>query len=93
MGRGRSCDIFFYRCLERGLYKVDSVPREVVSRELFLGIGLYYSVLAFSLGVTFWIGEVFMGMVGFFIFVPLTAALLVTLSRRETFWSVPEALK
>jgi len=83
----------FYRLLERGPFAGDSVPREVVSRELFLGIGLYYGMLAFNLGVTFWIGEVFMGMVGCFIFVPLTAALLVTLWRRETFLRVQGALK
>jgi putative membrane protein len=57
----------------------------VINRELFPGIGLYYGVLAFNLGVTFWIGEVFMGLVGCFIFTPLTAALLVTLSRGATF--------
>ena len=74
-----------YRWGERGPYKTDSVPREVINRELFPGIGLYYGVLAFNLGVTFWIGEVFMGLVGCFIFTPLTAALLVTLSRGATF--------
>ncbi len=71
----------FYRWLERGAFAEDFVPREVVRRELLLGIGLYYGVLVFNLGVTFWIGEVFMGMVGCFIFVPLTAALIVTLWR------------
>jgi len=73
-----------YRWLERGPYMAESVPREVINRELLLGIGLYYGVLVFNLGVTFWIGETFMGMVGCFIFIPLTAALLVTLGREST---------
>jgi putative membrane protein len=65
----------------------------MVSGELFLGIGLYYGVLAFNLGVTFWIVEVFMGMVGCFIVVPLTAALLVTLCEDRRFLRVHDALK
>ena len=73
---------WIYRCLERGPYKAEVIPRKVVRRELFLGIGLYYGVLAFNLVLTFWIGEVFMGMVGCFIFIPLTAALLATLWQR-----------
>jgi len=48
--------LFVYRWLERGPYKAASVPQEVVRRELFLSIGLFYGVLAFNLGVTFWIG-------------------------------------
>lgn len=56
-----------YRCLERGSYASDPIPREVVKWELLLGIGLYYGVLAFNLGVTFWIGEMLMGIVGCFI--------------------------
>ena len=70
-----------YRWLERGPYASDPIPREVVKWELLLGIGIYYGILTFNLGVTFWIGEVLMGIVGYFIFSPLTAALLVTLWR------------
>lgn len=70
-----------YRWLERGPYTSDSVPREVVKWELLLGIGLYYGILTFNLGVTFWIGELLMGMVGYFIFSPLAAALFVTVWR------------
>ena len=65
----------------------------MVSGELFLGIGLYYGGLAFNLGVTFWIVEAFMGMVGCFIFVPFTAALLVTLCEDRRFLRVHDALK
>jgi putative membrane protein len=70
-----------YCWLERGPYASDPIPREVVKWELLLGIGLYYGVLAFNLSVTFWIGEVLMGIVGCFIFFPLTAVLLSTLWR------------
>ncbi|HBP89721.1 MAG: carotenoid biosynthesis protein [Nitrospira sp.] len=70
-----------YRWLERGPYASHPIPREVVKWELLLGIGLYYGVLAFNLTVTFWIGEMLMGIVGCFIFFPLTAVLLSTLWR------------
>ena len=76
--------MLFYRWLERGAFVEDFVPQQVVNRELLLGVGLYYGVLVFNLGVTFWIGEVFMGMVGCFIFVPLTAVLIVALWRGNT---------
>jgi putative membrane protein len=54
------------------------------------GIGLYYGVLAFNLSVTFWIGEVLMGIVGCFIFFPLTAVLLSTLWRGLSYSRVYE---
>ena len=75
--------LLVYRWLEQGPFYIESIPRNIIRRELFLGIGLYYGVLAFNLGVTFWIGEVFMGMVGCFIFIPFTMALLVTIGRGE----------
>ena len=92
MGRGR-VGVFFLPVVRAGPYVFDSVPRKVVSRELLLGLGLFYGVLAFNLGVTFWIGEIFMGMVGCFIVVPLTAALLATLWREDTYSAVHEMLK
>ncbi len=72
-----------YRWLERGSYSSDPVPRTVVGRELLLGVGAYYGVLIFNLSVTFWIGEVLMGIVGCFIFLPLTSVLLVILCRKD----------
>jgi hypothetical protein len=76
----------FYRWLEPGPYADDSVPRKVVSRKLLISLGLFYGVLAFNLGVTFRTGEIFMGVAGSFIVVPLTAALLVTpMVRRYVF--------
>jgi uncharacterized membrane protein len=70
-----------YRWMERGRNATDPIPCEVVKWELLLGIGLYYGILAFNLGVTFWIGEMLMGIVGCFIYLPLTAVLLSTLWR------------
>jgi putative membrane protein len=43
---------------------------------LLLGVGLYYGVLAFNLGVTFWIGEWFMGFSGLLMHLPVLAVLL-----------------
>lgn len=77
---------FFSRWLDSGPYTDDSVPRKVVSRKLLIGLGLFYGVLAFNLGVTFRTGEIFMGVAGSFNVVPLTAALLVTpMVRRYVF--------
>jgi uncharacterized membrane protein len=50
-----------------------------VTQRLLLGVGLYYGVLAFNLGVTFWIGENLLGMTGTLIFIPVTALLLARL--------------
>lgn len=50
-----------------------------MKRDLLLGIGLYYSILALSLSMTFWIGEMLMGIVSAFVYFPLTAVLLNTL--------------
>ncbi len=82
--------LLFYRQLEQRSYSSEPIPREVVNRELLLGIGLYYGVLVFNLGVTFWIGEIFMGLVGCFIIIPLTAVLIVTIWRGVAFPQVQE---
>ncbi|MFM8552429.1 MAG: carotenoid biosynthesis protein [Nitrospiraceae bacterium] len=44
---------------------------------VLLGVGLYYGVLAFNLGVTVWIGEYQLGMTGLLIFIPLTTLLVL----------------
>ncbi len=82
---------FVYRWLERGPYYADPVPQTIVRRELILGILLYYGVLAFNLVLTFWIGEVLIGIVGCFIFTPLTAALFATLLRETSTGKTHEA--
>ena len=54
----------------------------VMTGNVLLGVGLYYGVLAFNLGVTFWIGEHQLGMTGLLIFIPLTALLILRLLGR-----------
>lgn len=78
-----SLSMLGYRWMERTWYPTQPVPRSVVKWEVLWGIGLYYGVLVFNLGVTFWIGEIFMGVVGCLIFIPVTALLLV---RWWTIW-------
>ncbi len=58
-------------------------PQPVVTR-LLLGIGLYYGVLAFNLGVTFWIGETPMGISGLLMHLPVLTVLLVRLRHRPS---------
>ncbi len=49
------------------------------TRRLLLGIGLYYGVLAFNLGMTFWIGEWFMGLSGLLMHLPVLALVIYRL--------------
>lgn len=48
-----------------------------LASSLLLGVGLYYGVLAFNLGVTFWIGEWFMGLSGLLMHLPVLVVLLI----------------
>jgi uncharacterized membrane protein len=50
-----------------------------ITQRLLLGIGLYYGVLAFNLGVTFWIGELFMGLSGLLLHLPVFIVLIARL--------------
>jgi uncharacterized membrane protein len=54
------------------------------TERLLLGVGLYYGVLAFNLGVAFWIGEDLLGLTGLLMFIPVTALLLARLGRTST---------
>jgi putative membrane protein len=58
-----------------------TVPQLATPR-LLLGIGLYYGVLAFNLGVTFWIGETSLGLSGLLMHLPVLTYLLHRLLRR-----------
>lgn len=49
-----------------------SLPQPVTPR-LLLGVGLYYGVLAFNLGVTFWIDEPLLGLAGLLMHLPVLA--------------------
>ena len=54
----------------------------ITSADLLLGCGLYYGVLLFNLAVTFWIGELLLGMAGLLIYLPITALFLLRLLAR-----------
>lgn len=49
------------------------------TNRLLMGIGLYYGVLAFNLGMTFWIGEWFMGLSGLLMHLPVFALVIYRL--------------
>ncbi|MDR4494230.1 MAG: carotenoid biosynthesis protein [Nitrospirales bacterium] len=66
-----------YRWMEQFWYEGEPVPKSIVGLEVLWGVGLYYGILAFNLGITFWIGEIFMGLVGCLIFIPITYLLML----------------
>jgi uncharacterized membrane protein len=53
-----------------------------IAGPLLLGCALYYSILAFLLGVTFWIGEPLIGTTGLLMYLPITALFLKKLAGR-----------
>ncbi len=55
-------------------------PPRLLTQRLLLGVGLYYGVLAFNLGMTFWIGESFMGLSGLLMHLPILVLLVARLS-------------
>ena len=61
-----------YRVVDQRKGVFPDLPSTIPVRVVLLGCGLYYMVLLFNLFVTFWIGEVLMGMVGCFIYAPIT---------------------
>ena len=58
-------------------------PIQSITQRLLLGIGLYYGVLTFNLGVTFWIGEFFMGMSGLLMHMPILIVLIIRLTHAD----------
>ena len=68
-----------YFPLERRLPALSPSPS--VTPLLLLGVGLYYGVLAFNLGMTFWIGESFMGVSGLLMHLPVLTLLILRLGR------------
>lgn len=71
-----------YMPLDRRLSGPPAMDAACVTRRLLLGVGLYYGVLAFNLGVTFWIGETLLGTTGILMFLPVTTLLVLRLSYR-----------
>jgi uncharacterized membrane protein len=67
-----------YFPLERRLPALSPPPS--ITPRLLLGVGLYSGVLAFNLGVTFWIGEFFIGMSGLLMHLPVVALLMIRLA-------------
>ena len=60
----------------------DAPAGATVTRQLLLGCALYYGVLIFNLGITFWIGEPLLGLVGVMIYFPVTILLGLRLLNR-----------
>ncbi len=71
-----------YRAVDKSQGVLPRLPETVPAREVMLGVGLYYGVLLFNLGVTFWIGEPLMGLAGCFIYIPITVFVWLKLSGR-----------
>ena len=75
-----------YSCIDRHYWAEVLPPQASVKNDLLLGVALYYGVLAFNLGVTFWIGEPLIGMVGCFLYFPITVFFILrVLGRFPTF--------
>ncbi len=70
-----------YRFLDHRTNLLPELPRTIPARDVLLGCGLYYGVLLFNIGVTFWIGEPLLGMVGCMIYLPVTALALLKISQ------------
>jgi putative membrane protein len=62
----------------------DPTPNDARSATgaVLLGCGLYYGVLAFNLSVTFWIGEILLGLTGVLIYLPITVLAILRLLGR-----------
>jgi uncharacterized membrane protein len=68
-----------YVPLDRRLPPPPAMASVQVTRRLLLGVGLYYGVLLFNLGVTLWIGESLLALTGILIYAPITALLAARL--------------
>lgn len=73
-----------YFALDRRQADGPGVPHSerAVTGNVLLGCALYYSVLAFNLVVTFWIGEPLLGAIGVFMYIPITVMLVLRLIGR-----------
>lgn len=74
-----SVSLLLYRMVDRIWWAKSSFAPGVVRGDLLAGVGLYYGVLAFNLAMTFWIGEPLIGIAGCFVFMPVTALLVLRL--------------
>ena len=72
-----SLSIYFR--FDRKLPELSLPTDDSATTRLLLGVGLYYGVLAFNLGVTFWIDEPLLGLTGLLMYVPVTVLLVLRL--------------
>jgi putative membrane protein len=68
-----SLSIYFH--MDKYLPEISFPTDSSVAARLLLGVGLYYGVLAFNLGVTFWIDEPLLGLTGLLMYTPPTILL------------------
>ncbi len=68
--------IGMYCAVDRYHWRDVPLPQNLVRSNLLLGVGLYYLVLIFNLAVTFWIGEYLIGIVGCFIYLPISVLVI-----------------
>jgi uncharacterized membrane protein len=68
-----SLSIYFH--MDKYLPEISFPTDSSVAARLLLGVGLYYGVLAFNLGVTFWIDEPLLGLTGLLMYIPPTILL------------------
>lgn len=73
-----------YRVIDRHLpdEREAALPSASTTIKILMGCGLYYGVLLFNLGVTFWIGEILLGLVGLLLYIPITTLALLRLFGR-----------
>ncbi|MGH7259446.1 MAG: carotenoid biosynthesis protein [Nitrospiraceae bacterium] len=84
-----SIPLALYFQLDRHLPPLTHRRDQAIKNAVLLGCGLYYGVLVFNLAVTFWIGELLLGMTGLLIYLPITALFLLRLVNRLP---IPQAL-
>jgi putative membrane protein len=71
--------LWLYFPLDRRLHSPLPSHRPSTTHRLLPGVGLYFGVLAFNLGMTFWIGEALQGTTGLLMYLPVTVLLLFRL--------------
>ena len=71
-----------YFSIDRRLPAFPPAAAPAMTTYLLLGCLLYYGVLVFNLAITFWIGEILLGLVGMMIYLPITILLVLRLFNR-----------
>ena len=71
-----------YFLIDRRFPPLSRTRTAPATRQLLFGCALYYGVLVFNLSVTFWIGEVLLGLIGMMIYVPVSILLALRLLNR-----------